>query len=144
MKILEGNMKEVDKNVDKRVQKLFIDILDAAGEECLTENNECKPDFSAMRWYASLLDGTAKDNDLDLESLVTDVLEHRLSSDIPFDKALSQVFSKRADLRDKLSEEEKNLLLWHMKHLECDLNANMRDLSTKYYDASQVHGFNGK
>ena len=145
MKLLKGNMADVDKYVEKRVDKIFDEILDAAADECTTDKKEDKSDYRAMRWYASILNENAKgdayDDDLDLESLVTDIPEYRRSGDISFDAAISKALMKRDD---KFSAEEKNLLLWHMKFLEQSRNANIRDLSTKYWDANDAYQFNGK
>ena len=151
VKMLEGKMTEVDKNIDAQAAKLFDDILDAAAEQCWaepTDPDSAKSDkfnkHNAIRWYASILNTITNTPSSIERPEATQVQAHRYSADIAIDAALSQVVHKRADLRDQLSNVEKNLLLWNTKNLEYALAGNIRDLSMKYWDASDAeHEFKG-
>ena len=94
--MLTSGMKEVDKESDKRMGRLFDELLEQAPDNCW--NND-EYDFSveqnqkAVRWYASNLSENASPATSD--DLATDVQRHRHSSDISIDRAIGISLKKK-------------------------------------------------
>ena len=71
-----------------------------------------------------------------------DVPPHRFSSDISIDHAIATAL-KEKHKRKGLSDDECNLLHWHLKNTEYSMSANIRDISMKFWDSDDKHAFEG-
>lgn len=141
VKMLGADMREADRRIDKRMGQLFDDMLDEAALECWSKNEyaaNATGDQKAVRWYASALQKAGSEEDPE----VTDVPNHRSSTDVSIDHAIGEIMKKKQRL-GMLSDEECNLLNWYTKNTEYALGSNLRDLSMRYWDSDEKHAFDG-
>jgi len=130
--------KEVDKECDNNMGKLFDTFLDKAADKSWTspefeyENRNQK----AVRWYASNL----REEEGELMPVATDVAECRHSSDISVDLAIGTSLDWG---KHYLKSQDNKLLLWNSKNTEYAMGANMKDLSMRFWDADEKHALSG-
>jgi len=137
VKMLRGNMSEVNSKIDSKIAEIFNDVLDRGARRCWKKDEYSYTNRTqkAIRWYAlPLVDKSCS------SPKKTDVPPHRYSSDASVDEYLGQALFKKSL---SLSPLEQNLLLWNTKNTEYALGANICDLSMKYWDIDDVHAFHG-
>jgi Flavin containing amine oxidoreductase len=97
---------------------------------------------AAVRWYASVL-RTQEPSAASAPDLV-DVGDHRRSTDLSVDRAVGNVIASQLfEEFQKLTVDERRMLLWNLKNVEYALGANMSDLSMKFWDIDERHAFEG-
>jgi Flavin containing amine oxidoreductase len=76
--------------------------------------------------------------------LLVDVGEHRRSTDLSVDRAVGNVIAGQLfEDFQKLTVDERRMLLWNLKNVEYALGANLSDLSMKFWDIDERHAFDG-
>eukprot|EP00978_Attheya_sp_CCMP212_P012793 scaffold31977_cov51-Attheya_sp.AAC.2 len=147
VKMLGGKMKQVERDRDLEMGKLFDHLLDKGAENCWSRDEyveDHQRHQKAVRWYASSLRKADHGQDSKKGIIAADAPRHRHSSDISIDHAFGEVLTRERKQFRRLSEEEHNLILWNIKNTEYALGANIQDLSMKYWDTDEEHAFEGE
>jgi hypothetical protein len=144
VKMLRGELKPVDNEVDEYMGKLFDTLLDQAADDVWDSDDytdEENRKQKAVRWYAEgLVDNPTKVVKLRQQ----DAPSHRHSSDVSIDHAVGMAVAKHNHrVFRKFGEQEHSLLLWNTKNVEYALGANLSDLSMKFWDSDERHAFEG-
>lgn len=140
VKMLSGEHRSVDSDVDEYMGKLFDTLLDHAADDVWDSEDyvdEGARDQTAVRWYAEGL------RDRNVKLRPHDAPSHRHSSDVSIDHAVGRAVAKHQSEFRKLGEQEHSLLLWNTKNVEYALGANIADLSMKFWDSDERHAFEG-
>jgi monoamine oxidase len=140
VKMLSGELRSVDSEVDDSMGKLFDALLDHAADDVWDAEdyvNEDARQQKALRWYAAGL----CNRDVNLRQ--HDAPSHRHSSDVSIDHAVGKAVAKHKHEFVRFGEQEHSLLLWNTKNVEYALGANIADLSMKFWDSDERHAFEG-
>lgn len=163
VKMMHSGQREVNKEVDDAMGKLFDDLLDLGADDCWgsSEGSEnTARNQMAVRWYSAGLGGGPEDASKvdDPEApgnnggkrwsssqlKKTDAPPHRYSSDMSIDFAIGKAIAKHKFREfSKLTKDEHSMLEWNMKNVEFALGANISDLSMKFWDSDERHAFEG-
>jgi lysine-specific histone demethylase 1 len=157
VKMLGKDMHEVNGDTDENMGKLFDKLLDHAAEDCWKTREDTslphgKVDPQAVaRFYGSaFLDDASQDNNVKKEMsakppIISGPPPHRRSNDRSIDMEIGKAIAQY-HLQDfaKLTEEEKNILLWYIKNVEYAMNSNISSMSSKYWDVDDRHAFEGE
>lgn len=142
VKMLQGDMEEVDAVKDKHAGELFDALLDAAADRVWSSGADRRVNKqAAVRWYASVLDDNHKPGE---KPPLVGVPEHRQSADLSVDRAIGNaIASQLLSEFEGVGLEERRMLFWNLKNVEYALGANLSDLSMMFWDIDERHAFEG-
>lgn len=164
VKMMHSGQREVAKEVDDSMGKLFDDLLDIGADDIWGGNDSSEQGTrkqTAVRWYSANLSNASvvaskaakeaktspeKNGQTDAELGLgrTDAPSHRFSSDVSIDHAIGKAIAKHKFREfSKLTKDQHSMLQWNMKNVEYALGANVSDLSMKFWDSDERHAFEG-
>ncbi|KAL3920795.1 MAG: hypothetical protein SGILL_003077 [Bacillariaceae sp.] len=157
VKMLAGDMKEVDSSSDERLGELFDRLLDHAADGCWKSKEDTTvpkgniDPQATVRFYGSAFigeDSQSKSATGMKPSRKPNVIgppPHRRSNDRSMDCEIGKAIREYSlPTFCKLTIEEHRILLWYIKNVEYAMNANMDCISSKFWDVDEVHAFDGE